>query len=321
MIKNILFWEKFRPQRIEQIILLPRIKKFIDNGIQTNILLHGHMGTGKSSLIRILLKDKSYKKINASLNNGIDLLRDELFEFCTSRISPFNKSTDKMKYVYLEEFDRSTSAFQEAFKSFIEEYDSNVRFIITMNHVENVIPEIKSRFNIINFDPQDDKEKEFLKSGYSKYLKSILKYIEKSYNYIITEDVIKPIINKNFPDLRSSVQDVQHIFITKDAEIFFKTDNNFIYIYDYMMNGKNDTISNFDFVENNFSNDPVTLLKSLGRPFINYIIKNDVDLFKEKGFHIIKLVKEHNESYDNQMVDPIVHLSNFINEYKKIINK
>ena len=117
MIKDVLFWEKFRPQRIEQIILLPRIKKFINDGIQTNILLHGHMGTGKSSLIRILLKDKSFKKINASLNNGVDLLREELFEYCTSRISPFNKSNDKMKYVYLEEFDRSTSAFQEAFKS------------------------------------------------------------------------------------------------------------------------------------------------------------------------------------------------------------
>jgi len=321
MIKNVLFWEKFRPKRIEQIILLPRIKKFVDNGIQTNLLIHGHMGTGKSSLIRVLLEGKTYKKINASLNNGIDLLREELYDFCTSRVSPFNQSDDKMKYVYLEEFDRTTLAFQEAFKAFVEDYDANVRFVITMNHVENVIPEIRSRFNKIDFNPQNEEERGFLKKGYFKYLKSILLYIKKTENYNIDDNIIDPIIIKNFPDLRSSVQDIQQIFITRDININIKNDNNFIYIYNYMMDGKNNVIENFDFIENNFSTDPVSLLRSLGKPFIEYIIKNDKKLFSDKGFHIMKLVKEHNETYDNHMVDPIIHLSNYVNEYKKIINE
>ena len=99
MIKDVLFWERFRPKNINQIILLPRIKKFLGDGIKTNVLIHGHSGTGKSTLVRNLLVDKTHKQINASLNNGVDLLREELYDFCTSRPSPFNKSEDKMKYV------------------------------------------------------------------------------------------------------------------------------------------------------------------------------------------------------------------------------
>jgi len=320
MLKDVLFWEKFRPKTIDQIILLPRIKKFLNNGIQTNVLIHGHMGTGKSTLIRVLLKNKTHKQINASLKNGVDILRDELYDFCTSRNSPFNKSDDKMKYVYLEEFDKATSSFQDAFKAFIEEYDNKVRFIITMNHIENAIPEIRSRFNEVDFNPSNDNEIEFLKKGYFKYLKSICIFLEKKENFKIDDKIIYSTINKNFPDLRSAVQDIQQIYISKDFESFYNNDKNFLYIHNYIMNGKNDTLENFDFVEKNFSDTPRTLLKSLGRPFIKYLIKNHENVFKDKGFLIIKTSKEHNETFDNQMVDPIIHLSNYINEIKKIIN-
>jgi len=319
MLKDLLFWEKFRPQNFKQIVLLPRIKNFISDGIKTNLLLHGYMGTGKSSLIRILLKDKNYKYINASLNNGIDVLREDLYDFCTSRPSPFIKSTDTMKYVYLDEFDNTTSQFQEAFKAFIEEYNDKVRFIITMNHIENVIPEILSRFNKIDFDPKNDDEIKYLKNGYFKYLKSISNYLNKKDNFKIDDNIIKKIINKNFPDLRSCVQDIQEYFITKNDNIYSNIEKDFLYIHNYIMNGKNDTLENFDFVDRNFNENPLTLLKAMGRPFIKYLIDNHIDIFKNKGFSIIKVSKEHNETFSNQTVDPIVHLTNYINEIKKII--
>lgn len=319
MLEDILFWEKFRPRKIEQIILLPRISDFLSNGIKTNVLLHGYMGTGKSTLSRVLLEGKTHKKINASLKNGVDILREELYDFCTSMPSPFNRSDDKMKYVYLEEFDKATSAFQDAFKAFIEEYDNKVRFIITMNHIENAIPEIRSRFNKVDFNPQNEEEKKFLKKGYFKYLKSISIYLDKKENFQISDEVINKILLRNFPDLRSSVQDIQQLFITKNSDGLFKNDNNSLYIHQYILNGKNNPIDNFDFVENNFLDDPSTLLKSLGRPLVKYIIDNNPDIFKDKGFLIIKTSKEHAETFNNQMIDPIIHLSNYINELKKII--
>lgn len=317
MLENVLFWEKFRPNRIEQIILLPRIEGFLKDGIKTNIILHGNRGTGKSSLVKILLQGKAYKRINASVNNGIDILREELYDFCVSMPSPLNRSDDKLKYVYLEEFN-AKSAFQEGFKAFIEEFDDKVRFIITTNHIESIIPEIRSRFNEVSFDPRDEEEKRFLKSGYFKYLKSIGKYLEKKENFLIDDKILKDIINNKFPDLRSSVQDVQQIFISKDNNNL-KHEYDFSDIHRYIMDGKNDPLDNFDFVEN-FLDDINTLLKALGRPLIKYIIDKNPELFNEKGFLIIKTSKEHNETFNNQMVDPLVHLTNYINELKKIIS-
>lgn len=319
-LKGILFWEKFRPVRIEQVILLPRIKKFLEQGIQTNLLLHGHMGTGKSTIINILLKDKVFKKINASLNNGVDLLRDELLDFCTSMSLSINKSEDKMKYVYLEEFDKSTSAFQDAFKAFIEQYDNRVRFIISMNHIGNAIPEIRSRFNEINFNPKDTYENNFLKDGYFKYLKSIERYLNKKDGFEIDDDKIKKIINKKFPDLRSSVQLIQEIYITNDINLSIDINEDYKNVYNFIMNGNNDVIENFDFVSNNFNEEPENLLKILGRPFIDFLFIENKHIFKEKGFLIIKTTKEHNETFNNQMIDPIIHLTNYVNELKKIIN-
>jgi Cdc6-like AAA superfamily ATPase len=45
--KDRLFWEKYRPKKLEGMILLPRIRKFVQEGIKTNILFYGTPGTGK----------------------------------------------------------------------------------------------------------------------------------------------------------------------------------------------------------------------------------------------------------------------------------
>jgi hypothetical protein len=44
------------------------------------------------------------------------------------------------------------------------------------------------------------------------------------------------------------------------------------------------------------------------------------DILDSKGFLIIKTTKEHNEMYNKDIIDPIVHLVNYVNELKKIIN-
>ena len=116
-------------------VMLPRIKSFLGKGIQTNLLLHGNSGTGKTTIVRILLKDKHSKVLNSSIKNGVNVLREEIDDFCRSMPSPMIRSDDKMKYVYLEEFEKATPEFKDAFKAFIEEYDSRVRFIITMNGI------------------------------------------------------------------------------------------------------------------------------------------------------------------------------------------
>ena len=63
MYKNLLLWEKYRPKKIEDMILPQRILKHFENGISKNYIFHGEYGTGKTSLARILIgkysKDKA----------------------------------------------------------------------------------------------------------------------------------------------------------------------------------------------------------------------------------------------------------------------
>lgn len=311
-----LFWERYRPKSIDKMILLPRIKDFFESGIHTNVILYGHQGTGKTTLARILLKGKHYKEINSSLDNGVDLLRDEILDFCTSMPGPFVRTDDKMKYVYLEEFDKITGNFQDAFKSFIETYHRNVRFVITMNNLTEVIGPVQSRFDTINFNPLNTEEQDFLKKGYFKYLKSVAIHSKTNVN----DDLINKIVLKNFPDLRASVQNIQRINIAGNSDIIYSNKEQSV-VFDFILNGRNTFEENYYFVMDNFLDQPDDLMRTLGRPFFSYLMEKDQDLLKIKGGALINLAKDYNSTYDNNMVDPVVHLISYIMDIKNVIKQ
>jgi len=85
--KNLLLSERWRPKTIEDTILLPRIKKLFENGIQQNVIFYGNFGTGKTTLARILIgkysKNKPYIELNSSFYTSIDTLRNKIDEFCS----------------------------------------------------------------------------------------------------------------------------------------------------------------------------------------------------------------------------------------------
>lgn len=316
MLNNKLFWELYRPKSMDDMVLLPRIQSRFNDGIQVNYIFHGHNGMGKSTLVRILLKDRSVKIINASIDNGIDVLREELEDFCKSMSSPLVKSDDKMKYVYLEEFERATPAFQDGFKAFIEEYDERVRFIITMNHINRVIKPLLSRFTVINFNPINNDEKRFLKNGYYQYLDKVSKEVKLN----LDKDVLINIINKNFPDLRAGVQTLQDIHITKDVQSSLLNDTNEEQkVFRFLLDGKNDFMKNYDFVFD-YMSVPEDLLYMIGRPFFDYLMKNNTELVKKKGITMINISRDYNQTYDNTMVDPLLHLTSYVCDMKKVIN-
>ncbi len=278
---NELFWEKYRPKSLNQMVLLPRIKSELENGFKTNCLIHGHQGTGKTTITRILLKDKDFIRVNASLHGKIDTLRDELEDFCTTMKSPFIKSDDPMKYVYMEEFENSTKDFQEAFKAFTEDYDSRVRFVITMNEVSDIkVPALLSRFEpLLCFDPLNDEERDFLHTGYFKYLTAVSKHA----GLTLKEETIKNLINTYFPDLRAAVQGIQKIFITGNENL--QIQETYTDVYEFILNPKTTFDNIYDFVVDNYTNRPNSLMTILGRPFYKYLKDNHPDIISNKGFN------------------------------------
>lgn len=313
-IQEQLFWRKYRPKTITNMVLLPRIKKYLENGFQQNVILYGHPGTGKSTIVDILLKDKHYKKINASLKNGVDTLREEIMDFCDTRPSPFVRTDDRMKYVYLEEFDKTTDSFQEAFKAFIEDYETTVRFIISMNDITHVNQALYSRFTKVCFNPSNDEERNYLLSGYHKYLLSVAKHAKIQ----IEDNIIKKIIYNNFPDLRSSVQELQTIQITGNQEITISGDNT--RVFDFIMNGENNFSDNFYFVMDNWVNQPKELIDILSRPFYHFLLNNHKEVIKNYGFQLLELSKRYNAEFEFT-TDPPLHVFSYICEIKNILNK
>jgi DNA polymerase III delta prime subunit len=174
-INKLLLWERWRPKTMEDIILPPRIRKQFENGVTQNYIFYGHYGTGKTSLARILIgkysKDKPFLELNSSLFTSIDVLRNEIEDFC--KFTPMMSSESDIKYIFLDEFERVSAQFQDAFKAFIEKYNKNVRFIITTNHINKISDGIKSRIPQIDFDCQNIEEEKYLKTEIYKKITTV----------------------------------------------------------------------------------------------------------------------------------------------------
>jgi len=324
MIKDKLFWEKYRPNTLIKesgkikMFLLPRIEKFIKDGIKTNMIFYGSAGIGKTTLAKILTEGTNCLKINCSLENGIDTVRKKIDDHCTTYGLLGNKG---MKTVWLEEFDGTTRQFREGLRGFIEEHSDNVRFVATANSMSKFQRDetgmaILSRFNVINFEPLNSDESQFIRKSQLSFLKTVA----KSEKIEINDQILENIINSNFPDFRSSIQDLQEVSIIGDYEILKEQKNSTnLELYDYILDNDNNVGQNYYLVLDNYRDKTDVLLKLLGRPFFKYLLEKDSTLAIKKGQEFIKLCKEYNAEYD-QTLDPEIHLVSFITELKNIMN-
>ena len=101
--KSLLWTEKYRPQKLSDLIVPERIAKKLDKGVYQNLLFYGGPGSGKTSSAKILAKDHPTLYINCSSETGVDTVRVKISEFC-STLSLLDGER-KLKVVILDEFD------------------------------------------------------------------------------------------------------------------------------------------------------------------------------------------------------------------------
>ena len=89
--KSSIFYEKYKPQCIEDLILPDEIKKKLQHFVNTKNLpsiglFSNTPGTGKSAASNAILTELGCEAlwINASLENGIDTLRGKISKFASS---------------------------------------------------------------------------------------------------------------------------------------------------------------------------------------------------------------------------------------------
>ena len=207
---ELLLSEKYRPKTMDEMVLLPRIRKYFENGITENVILYGHYGSGKTSLAKILIgeysKDKACLPLNSSYYTSIETLRSTINDFCTKVYMGLDLEvdvkSDEIKYVFLDEFERTSMQYQDALKAYIEDFSKrNVRFILSTNHINKVSKGILSRMTRINFDCENSVEEKELKT---LFYKKVVNEISVKENFSIPKEDLSKIINKSFHDFRQT---------------------------------------------------------------------------------------------------------------------
>lgn len=200
--KEKIWAEKYRPSTIDDLIIDSNTKNLIKSWIEERNMpncafLGSTPGTGKTSLSKCLIHDLEMDSIyiNASKDNGIDMIRSKLQKFASQ-----NSISGNQKLVLLDEADGLTPASQESLRGFIEEF-SRCRFIITGNYKHKITDALMGRLFEINFDDITANNK----AEIGKQMLERCKFILENEKVSFEEDTLKSIIKSAYPSLRSAI--------------------------------------------------------------------------------------------------------------------
>jgi replication factor C small subunit len=199
MKQHTLWIERYRSQNLEQYIGNETIKARVADCISKNDIPHflfaGSAGTGKTTLAKLIVKNIKcdYLYINASDENGIDMIRERVKGFAsTSTFQP-------LKVVILDEADFLTQPAQAALRNLIEEYSITTRFVLTCNYIDRLIEPLQSRCEIHLLKPPS-------KGDVARHICTNILDVEEV-KYEMKDIAI--LINEYYPDIRSIIKNLQ----------------------------------------------------------------------------------------------------------------
>lgn len=166
---NLMWTEKYRPQKLEDIVNQKEIITGITNLVRSpdipHMLFSGPAGVGKTTAALCIAKEilgdewrKNTLELNASDERGIKMVRERVKEFAASVKLASDKDFGKPKIIILDEADEMTSEAQTALRRIIEDSARTTRFIIVCNYLSQIIEPIQSRCVVFRFTrlPKED---------------------------------------------------------------------------------------------------------------------------------------------------------------------
>lgn len=197
--KHTLWIEKFRSKTLDQYIcsevLKDRVQSFINNNDLPHLIFSGTAGLGKTTLAKLIVGNIKcdYLYLNASDENGIDMIREKVKGFASSA------SFQPLKIVILDEADFLTQPAQAALRNIIEEYSINTRFVLTCNYIERLIEPLQSRCEIHILKPPS-------KGEVAKHVCTNILEVE-NIDYDLKD--VATLIKEYYPDVRSIIKNLQ----------------------------------------------------------------------------------------------------------------
>lgn len=200
-IKN-LWVEAYRPKSASEYVFRDekqrqQIQSWIENQSIPHLLFSGSAGIGKTTLAKVLINELDVNpydvlEINASRTNSVDDVRDKITTF--ARTIPFGA----FKVVLLDEADYLSPNAQAALRGVMEEYHTTVRFILTCNYPNRIIPALHSRCQGFHIEHID-------KDEFTARVATIL--VEEGVE--VDLDTLDTYVKATYPDLRKCINTVQ----------------------------------------------------------------------------------------------------------------
>ena len=200
---NKLWTEAYRPKTIDGYVFKDsahkeQIQSWIKSGTIPHLLFSGSAGIGKTTIAKILINQLDVQDTDVLVANGskegrkIDWV-DKLIGFCQTM--PFGD----FKVVLIDEADyMNINSVQPALRNLMEDYSHSVRFILTCNYPNKIMPAIHSRCQHIHFEKID-------KTEYTARLAEIL--ITENIKFDL--DLLDSYVKAYYPDLRKCINTVQ----------------------------------------------------------------------------------------------------------------
>ena len=198
-----LWIEKYRPKTIDGYVFVEdtqrqQVEAWIKDQSIPNLLFSGSPGTGKTTLGKMLINELGVDEYDVLYANGSKEGRkiewvDKLISFCQTM--PYGK----FKVVFIDEADYlNPNSVQPAMRNLMEDYSYSVRFILTCNYPNKIIPPLHSRLQQLHILKTDHTE-----------------FTARAATVLVTEniefdiDTLDSYVRATYPDLRKCLQLLQ----------------------------------------------------------------------------------------------------------------
>jgi DNA polymerase III delta prime subunit len=200
---KLLWTEKYRPNTLDGYVFSDQhqksqIEQWINEGSIPHLMFSGNAGIGKTTLAKILLNKLGVQDTDILFANGSKEGRkiewvDKLIMFCQTM--PFGD----FKVVLIDEADYlNPQSVQPALRNLMEEYSHSVRFILTCNYPNKIIPPLHSRCQRLHIEKTDRTE-------FTARVATILMSEDIEFDL----DTLDTYVQGTYPDLRKCINNVQ----------------------------------------------------------------------------------------------------------------